>query len=243
MNSKVCLRDFLIGLSIMISINSVAQPGLTIYTDVGSNNVSHGLSIKSAALAHLIYGKYRIETGIQYNIRDNSKNNFSGYEINASRDFLINHFPFRVKGFCIWTSPSDILRAANLGALLQMRHNRFEMLIGTNIDKYYYSKQAVKKYEIDKSAEKIHEVFNMMYSFTYNLKRTDENWNAGLTLTNIDHFLISQETNPLINLHVIFQAAPRIRFFTEAWYKCAGITNMELNHFGYNINAGLIWKL
>jgi hypothetical protein len=243
MNSKVCLRDLLIYLSIMISINSVAQPALTIYTDVGSNNVSHGLSIKSVALAQLIYGKYRIETGIQYNIRDNSKKSFSGYEINASRDFLIHHFPFRAEGFCIWTRPSDILREANLGALLQMRHNRFEMLIGTNFNKYYYSKQAVRKYEIARSAEKIHEVFNMMYSFSCNLKRTDENWNAGLTLTNIDHFLISQETNPLINLHVSIQAGRRIRLFTEAWYKCAGITNMELNHFGYNINTGLIWKL
>ena len=48
-----------------------------------------------------------------------------------------------------------------------------------------------------------------MYSFSYFLKPTDENWNVGLSVTNIDHFVINQETNPVMNLCGLYNASSR----------------------------------
>jgi hypothetical protein len=243
MNSTMILKLLFISFLLIIGDVLIAQPGISIYTDMGSNNVSNGIFIKSAALGFYKYGKNNFETGIETNLKNNNKNGFSGYTISASRNMAIKDISFRLKGFCTLTLPSEILSETNWGALMEMRHKRFEMSIGTNFRTYNLRKKAFIGYEIDKNSTQIHEIYNLMYSFCYFLKPTDENWNMGLSVTNIDYFNINQETNPVLNLKGMYKISSPVALYVQASYKSAGVTNLELNYFGFFFRTGLIWNI
>ena len=242
MHSKRNSGTYFVGLFIVICTNLTAQPGFTIYTDLGENNVSGGLFIKSATMGHIKSGKNRLETGFEINLKNNNHVLFSGYTINASRFFLIKSHPIELQGFCTWAYNSQLLRETNLGALLNMKRSRFEMKIGTNFRTYAFRNQVIMDYGIDKSSVRIHENFNIMYLFVYYFKKADDHWNIGLTVTNIDRFTINQETNPELSLRGLYKPGSQISLYAESWYKTAGAPNLAINHFGIFIRTGIIWN-
>lgn len=221
----------------------MAQPELTIYTDAGKNNTSKGLFIKSATMGCYKFGKNRVGTGFQLDLKNSNNYGFSGYTINISRNLLTKRIPLELQGFFVLTRPYDLLQETNWGTLLKMKHKRFGMELGTNFRTYTLTKQAIKDYDSDKHSTKIHEVFNLMYSFNFFLKPTDEQWNVGLSVTNIDHYIINQETNPVFNLQGFYKLKSPVKLFAQAWYKTAGITNLNLNYFGFFLRTGIIWNI
>ena len=241
--NQISLRVLFINLILFYSINLAAQPGLLIYTDAGRNNVSQGYFIKYATICYYKFGKNKVQTGFQTDLRKGNKNGFSGYAIDISRELMVKGIPLELKGFFIRTTPSAILYETNWGPLLKLRHNRFEIEVGTNFRTYSINNQAISEYQIDRNATKVHEIYNFMYSFCYYLKPTDEHWNVGISVTNIDHFVINQETNPVFNLNGLYKLNTPVCLFAQAWYKCAGVTNLELNHFGFFFRTGIIWNI
>jgi hypothetical protein len=224
-------------------INMMAQPQVSVYTDLGKNNVSDGLFIKAAGMVNYKLGKYKAETGFQYDVKNNKRFDLSGFTIDATRYLQIKKILLELHGFYTWTTPSEILLETNWGMLMKMRHNRFEMAIGTNFRTYNLRQKAVLDYEIDKNSTKIHEIYNIIYSFSYNLNPTDDHWNVGLSVTNIDHFIINQETNPVFNLHGLYKLSSPVCLYAQVCYKIAGFSNMEVNHFGFFLRTGLIWNI
>lgn len=239
------VRDFRITagfLFLIISSDLMAQPGLNIYADAGKNNASGGLFIKSAALANYQFGKNRIETGFQIDLKNTGHSILSGFNVNATREQSFRGYLFHLQGFYTRTSFSEILRETNWGALLDMRHKRFEMAIGTNFRTYSFKSGAISEYRIKRDASKFHENFNMMYSIGYSLKPTDDGWNAGLTVTNFDSFIIEQGVNPALRLRGLYKPDPQVCLYAEAWYLPAGLLNLSMNHFGFNFKTGISWN-
>lgn len=243
MNTSKRTRTFFIFLLSVICIDSFAQYGLSLYSDIGKNNVSDGLYIKSAFIGSFKFKKTTLETGIQTDLKNYNHQGFSGYTLDASRILLNKMTTLEIKGFCIFTNPSDIVMESNLGALVKMSHKRFKMEIGSNFRTFNLRQNAVADYAGANSSLKIREIYNIIYSFNYYVKPTDEKWNLGLTITNIDHFIINQETNPVFNLNGFYKLSAPVTIYAQAWYKCAGVTNLELNHFGYFFRTGIIWNI
>jgi hypothetical protein len=243
MNSTSIPRLFSTNLFLLICLNLASQPGLSVYSDIGKNNVSQGIFIKSVTMGYYKSGKYKLETGFQTDLKNNNKYGFSGYTLDASRSFMLKQLPLELKGFLTRTYPNQILVETNWGALLKIRKKHFEMSIGTNFRSYSFRQRAANEYEINTKNTKVHEIYNLMYSFSYFLKPTDDNWNVGLSVTNIDYFIINQETNPVFNLSGLYKLSSQICLNIQAWYKCAGVTNLELNHFGYFFRTGIIWNI
>jgi hypothetical protein len=227
----------------MIRINVVAQPGLTIYTDMARNSVSDGLFIRSAFLGNYSSTNYRLKAGLQTNLFNGNNITLSGYRIDGSREFKIKNTLLGIHGFFLWTSATRILQQTNYGCAFTMNCPHFDMLIGTNFRTYSFKRNALKDYGIGNDETKIHENLNLMYSFCYNLKPSDHRWNAGVTLTNIDNFMINQETNPYFNLKGYYKVSSAVRLFAEGWYKNAGVTNISSNYFGFLIRGGVQWNL
>jgi hypothetical protein len=223
-------------------MNLSAQPGLSFYADAGKNNISDGLYVRSVFLGNYSSGKNHLETGIQNNLINGNNIILSGYRFNGSRDFKIKNSLFQVQAFLIWTASGKILQETNYGFSVSLMHKHFEVLTGTNFRTYSFRRKAIGDYDIEKDAAKIHENFNLIYSFSFNLKPLGYNWNAGLSLTNIDYFLINQETNPYVNLHGSYKVNSRACLFTELWYKNAGSFNMSTNYFGFVIRGGIKWN-
>lgn len=217
-----------------------AQQALSIYTDFGSNNVSRGTYNKTAAFTCFAKGGNTIEAGLQIDIRNLNNQGFSGFSMKASRKVMIKHLPIEIQGFYIWLNPVGMLVETNWGAQLMMRQEHIEISVGTELRTF--SLKSFSDERINQSP-KLHETYNMMYSFSYYLKPTSEKWNIGLKLTNIDHFIINQETNPLLNLCGSYRINSHTGFYIELWNKTAGLTNLIPNKFGFFVRTGIVWNL
>ncbi len=223
-------------------MNLAAQPGLTLYGDAGKNTISDALFIRSALVGHYRSGKNQLEAGFQTNLYNGNKIVLSGYRINGSHEFKVKNTLLELKGFWLWTASSELLQETNFGFYISMKQKHFEMQLGTNFRTYSFRRKAMEGYPIAEGDSKIYEKFNLMYSFSYNLKPRDSRWNTGLTVTNTDYFLINQETNPYVNLHGSYKVSSPVCLFAEAWYKNAGSFNMSTNYFGFVIRGGVKWN-
>jgi hypothetical protein len=166
----------------------------------------------------------------------------SGYNVNASREQSFRGCLLHLQGFYTWTSNSEILRETNWGALLEMKHKRFNVAVGTNFRTYAFKAGAIDDYGIKGDAGKFHENFNMMYSLGYNIKPTDDLWNAGIAITNFDSFTIEQGVNPALCLRGLYKPGSQICLYAEARYLTAGFLNMSMNYFGFLIKTGISWN-
>ncbi len=216
------------------------QSGL--YTDVGMNNVSEGLFIRMAGNAACQFGKNNLEAGFQTDLYGNREVFLSGYGLRASREVTVRSIPFDLAGFIIITPFSDILRETNRGLTAGMHRDQFFFSLGTNFRTYAYNKKAIDLYGLEGNT-RLHEKWNLMYTVRYCLKPADHLWNLSLTVTNTDHFMIHQETNPMLQLKGAYSSDPRFRLFLEAWYQQAGLFNINIHYFGFFIRPGIIWHI
>ena len=238
------MKFLLTSIFFLIGSTLLAQPGLTGYFDVGRNNLSEGLFLRSTALGHYKFEKNTLKAGMQLDLLSNSEKIITGYKVNAERELSIRSFPFSLQAFCIWTSYSELLRETNIGVALQHQRDHFKIMLGNNFRTFSYTKNAINWYSIGEDAPvKIYENWNLMYLFSYYLKPMDNHWNAGISLTNTDHFIINQETNPVMNLQGLYEISSRITLFSEAWYKTAGAFNLNVNYFGFFFRTGIVWDI
>lgn len=231
---------------LLISIcrmNMSAQPALTIYADASKNVLCDAATLRSVIIGSYRIGNYRFDAALRTNLANRNNTVLSGYSINGFREFRIKNLTLSVNGFWLWIAPSYLLKETDYGCFISMKQKHFEMKIGTSFRTYGFRKKAIEDLQIENGETKIHEKFNAIYSISYNLRSPESRWNTGVTLTDIDYFLISQETNPYLNLHMSYRVSSPVKLFAEAWYKNSGFLNMSSNNFGYAIKIGLIWKI
>jgi hypothetical protein len=228
----------LLSFSTLLTANS--QISSSFYTDFGCNNLSHGVYINSAIIIDYSLNKTTCEGGIRTNIKNNIKSGFSGFTINLSRKIIPGKLPLEIKGFYTITNPVGILKETNWGGQMSILLKHFDMSSGVDFKSFRFSN---KSDDPKRGDQKINEVYNIIYSISYHVRPTSENWNISLTLTNIDNFSISQETNPEINLTGLFRFKTGVSVYAQGWYEPAGLTNRVPDKFGYFFRTGVIWKI
>jgi hypothetical protein len=235
------LKIPVIVLFFLVTVTTNAQPGITVFNDFGCNNVSCGCYFKTAALAGYMTEKNSIEAGIQADIIENAR--FSGFTLNASQVYWINNLPVEIRGFYTLTSPSQILIETDWGIKAMVSRSHFEIFIGADFRSFRLRKQYLEDHDVSGKSLTFHEIYNIIYSFSYQLRPRGSNWNIGLALTNADHFMIYQETNPEIYLSGLYNINRRVSLFAQAWYKSAGVTNLVPNNYGFIFRTGITWKI
>ena len=223
-------------------LKTTAQPDLAVYTDILKNTYSDGLFMRSAFLGNYKFESYNLKAGLQTSLINGNENAISGCRIDGSKDFIFKKVLLELGGFGLWNIHSDILKEANFGCLISTKTRHFDFQIGTNFRTYIFRNETIKKHKIENAGTKIHENFNLIYSFGYNLKPANNKWNAGLNITNIDYFMINQETNPYINLKGSYKVNRQLRLFGGFWYKTAGVLNLSSNYFGFLMRGGITWN-
>lgn len=237
-----CLLSTLI---LLISSNlSNAQIKLQSYIDIGGNNASEGVFVKDLYRISYEYKTYSFETGMQFDLHSNNPNTLTGFDIIASKDFLMNDFPFEAKGFFMLNRFSDLLYETNFGGKIETKKlKHFLFAVGTNFKTYSVNSYARKEYSINKSDSKLNENFNLIYLITAYLKPYENDWNLGITCTNIDYYTINQSTNPVFNLQMKYKIKSNLSIYSEIWYKQAGIFNIQANYFGCFFRGGVKWEI
>jgi len=239
MKTNLTISIFFSVLCFITGRNLMAQTQVSVYTDLGRNNVSDGLFIKTAGFAQYQFGKYKCEAGIQVDFKSNNEKVLSGYNFKLSRNCLIRNFPLEVESFYILTPFSYLLHETNWGLLINIKLIHFAIIAGTD----FRTLTITESFEEISTNNKMHERWNLMYSFSYYLKPLDNPWNISLSITDIDNFVINQESNPVINLRTSYEPGSRLNLFIESWYKSAGAFNLASNYFGFFFRTGIIWKI
>lgn len=221
----------------------MGQTKVIAFTDVGTKNVTHGLFIKSSAIGSYKFGRNLIESGLLMNVRSNNQRLFPGIRILASREALNRKKPVELQGFLLQNTSSDILTETNYGALFHIKRKYYDFALGTNFRTYAFTRRAIDTYEIQNNAVRFTEPWNLMYALSLYLKQMNSYWNIGLSLTNFDYFLIYQETNPEINLKILYQLNDRLSLLAEGWYETSGLLNRYANFFGIFARTGIKWTI
>jgi hypothetical protein len=240
--SAIILHVFISLICILQGMDLSAQFRTSSFADLGQNVSSEGLFIKIADLTSYQLGKNKLEGGVQIDLLSNTYRFFSGFNFNFSREWSIKSFPIETRAFFILTPFSDILRESNWGILFGIYRDHFTIKIGTEFRTFAYNHHAENSYDVDKGT-RIHENWNIMYSFSGYVKPIDNKWNIGLSLTNADHFIINQEINPFLNLRFDYKFNSTLQAYCETWYESAGALNLDVNYFGFFIRTGIIWDI
>lgn len=228
--------------TIFFGFNLLAQTQLSTNFDLGKNNVSEGLFIKASALATCEWSKYEFGAGLQMDVKSINENVFSGIYANAAREFNIKNINFEMQILFLYTPYSGIFSESNWAFMMNHHWKHFYLKLGTDFRTYAYTKDAIDTYELN-GETKLHENWNMIYSIAYYLKPIENSWNIGIYITNIDYFLINQETNPEFKLSVNYSLKRNLKLFTESWYKSSGAFNLYVNPFGFFFRTGIIWDI
>lgn len=214
------------------------------FIDVGANNVSEGAFVKNFYRGSYQFQRYTIEAGLQFDLHSNNPNTLTGFDIVGSRDFLIKKFPLDVKAFFMLNRFSETMHETNWGFFGETRKvNHFLFGVGTNFKNYKVNKAARETYNISKEDSKLSENFNFIYVVTAFLKPHTSNWNVGVSITNVDYYVINQSTNPLLNIQSYYKTNSNFTFYVAAWYKQAGVMNINANYFGHFFRGGIKWDL
>ena len=213
------------------------------HSEIGKNNVSNGYFIKTASILEVALNKKNyISGGVQIDIKNDFDQKFTGSFIMYSRNFSIKKFHFGMDGFYMYNPFSKLFYETNWGIIFKTQRKHFIYKLGTSFRKYSISRKAINDNNI-KGNTQISENWNIMYLLQYNLKPIRNKWNIGVSLTNIDYFIINQETNPVIYMQAKYKFNKPLTVFLEVWHKSAGSLNISVNHFGYLIRSKLLWNI
>lgn len=239
----IFLKYLIILLSgIIVSAQLQAQVQFSTHIDAGENNVSDGLFIKTTILGAYQLDKIKVKGGGQFDLKSASSNFFTGVTLIVSREFSIKEFQFEIQGLFMSNFFSDLAHEYDWGFLAYHERKHFTFKLGTEFRTYHITQKASEEYDIE-SDKNLHENWNIMYLAGYNVKPMDCKWNIGIAITNIDHFLINQDTNPMLFLQGKYRVTAPLTLYFEPWYQSAGSLNLSANYFGFFIRTGLIWKL
>ena len=229
-------------LGFLTEINLNAQPQASIYADLGQSVVYDGMIVTNAGLLNYQIGKYKPEMGLQFEIRNAGNYFLSGYAFKLQRDFMIGNFPFELQSFCVATLTSSLLREINWGIISKIEHKHIKIWIGTNFRTFAYTRKTIRDFDI-RSNTKIHEIWNLIYLFSFYLKPLSHQWNVSISLTDLDYFTIERETNPILSLQTIFRINSRLKVFVETRYKSNVPFNLNMNYYGFALRTGIIFNI
>jgi hypothetical protein len=238
--TTVCL--ILFGLVGFVSLKAQSNAHFSVYVDTGENNASDGFFVKTSGIGSYQFRKTRLEGGCQFDLKSRSTNTLTGSTLMVSREFLIKEFSFEAQGLFMYNSFSKFVHESNWAIVFKTHFQHFSYKLGVNFRTFKVTKKAISDFDIDKN-KSLHEKWNLMYLVRYNLKPSNYKWNIGISLTNIDHFIINQETNPEFYLHGKYDLTKKLTLLTEVWYKSAGALNISVNYFGFFVRTGIIWKI
>ena len=233
---------FLIILMLPVLQKLDAQLNLTAYNDMGRHNVSGGMFARAAMSAGYQSGKVSIVYGNQFNLKNHNPNAFSGAYLNTSRAFDIKGMTWKARALFMYNLITQHIHETNWGLALNSETKHLRYMFGTNFRTSHLTMKVTEDYGIN-SNTKLREKWNLMYLFSFYLKTLENRWNTGISITNVDNFQISQDTNPMVALNAKYRLKVPLTLFAESWYKPAGVFNISADSFGFYFRTGIQWEL
>ncbi|MDD3095916.1 MAG: hypothetical protein WC372_07155 [Candidatus Neomarinimicrobiota bacterium] len=242
MKHKNSIMIFFLLLALLLPRMLPAQWQLSVRAEAGAHNASEGMYLRSAAAVQYRLKDTEFSAGLQFELFGKVPRHFSGLNLGISQAMAIREFPFEVAAFFLHRPYSDLQYENSWGLLAETDYRHFHFMFGNGFRAFRLTRQAVQDYP-EGAGTLIRENWNLLYRIGYDLKSEDNFWNAGIAVTNLDYFLMNQETNPMLLLHGNAEIASGLDLYAEFWYKQAGVFNISANYFGYFFRLGVLWEL
>lgn len=214
-----------------------AQLNVKSYAEIGSNN-ANGLNLKSSLSGNYEYKEFILGFGSELDFLGTTEKFLSANKVNFSKKLTLEKSTYTINTFLLQNAFSDYVQEFNWGVFTERYWDHFALTIGTSFRIYHLNNP---DYEGTKA--NVYENWNLIYDLHYMLKPLGNDWNAGIGIRNMDHFLINQETNPFVYLDGKYALNKKFELNGNITYKSAGLFNLSVNYFGFFTRFGLIWKL
>lgn len=221
-----------------LAISAKAQTKLSFQTEVGHTNVSEGMFLKTAIGASYEIKGVEIETALESDVISEEQKLISGWNLSLMKEFELAEREFSLKPYFIYSPFSDLLTETNWGVLMGTTFNKLSVSLGAGFRRMTYSEEIAPE-----ENRRLYENFILLYNLKYSFLNEDSKWKLQAAVTNTDHFLIHQATNPVLSISGAYQLNNSLALFSEFRYKTAGMMNMHVNYFGTLLRAGIVWEL
>lgn len=219
-----------------------AQFRITLYEDIGENNVVASPFFKTATIVSYQYDNYMLSMGNRWDFNKQTNAFIPDIYINYTQKIPFMKQAFDWQAFFLYVPFSKFIYEIDGGLLASYSLQRLRLKLGTHFRMFGLTRAIVKDNAFT-DKRNIFEHFNVIYLISYYVNRPVKRWNIGFTITNIDYFTINQETNPIFNVQISCDVNPTFSLFCEGWYKSAGAFNLSVNPFGFFIRSGCLCKI
>jgi hypothetical protein len=230
-------------ISLSLSTAVYSQLSTSCALETGNNVVDRNSYGASLLLVRYQINKYQLEAGSSEKFSNQKDNLTNGYFLYAGRNFQIKNISFRLSAKYIMNPTTSIIRDQNIGIYTGFSLHHFDILLGNNYRIYGLSRKYRKENDFGFSNASVKEPVNLIYDFTYRLMDMDHKWNLRGSVTNLDYFIVHQETNPMLKLNFTISFNDRLNLFSDLYYIRAGFMNIRVIYYGYLIRAGIQWKI
>lgn len=235
---------FLIIFFSFLANDVVAQYKLSSHLDLGESNISNGLYISNSTFFDYQYKNTTGKVGIQFNVLDQSffPSFFTGVHASITQKIKIKKLNFTLQGIYFSHFFSNLIHEHNFSILEGLELKHFAHKIGVHFRNIRFTQEGQELFGIDEP-HTINELFNLVYLLKYTIMPKDHHWNIGVSLTNYDHFVINQASNPMLVIDGKVKIKEKVSLYFETWFQRAGVMNISANHYGLFIRTGVLWDI
>ncbi len=218
------------------------QPAVSGYAEIGNSPVLGTFGTFAMIPEYKVHG-LAVETGISLLGSGQKETLLDAVMLRGSYAFSVKQNPLGLALGYIWKQPSTELRETNIYLSVDYGLKHWYFLLGNNFRTYRLSGNYREEQGFSREDSRIRESWNLMYRVSFSVNAPQKSWNLITTITNVDYFLIEQETNPLFNLRGLYKPRQDLVLFMEAWYKTSGMLNIQVNHYGFQFRFGVTWDI
>jgi len=213
------------------------------YLEQGKTNISEGPFIKGSIGLSAKKEILRLDLSFRFGLLNSNGNIPEAFKVLAGAFVQAGEHALRPSLIVMNNYYNTTVNVRDLAILTDYEKTHFSYTLGLDFKTYSYNNKALVEYNIEAENRKLSENWNLIWAIQYFLKPLGNKWNISLAITNIDDYLINQETNPFFKLSGYYDVNEKISLFGMFVYKNSGSFNLSSNHFGYQIKCGLRWKI
>ena len=229
------MRPLLLVILFLYCLGSNGQFSQYDYFGMGKNELSDLPWYNLASLNYFSIKEWEFAGAIQARFEKDAAI-LQDFRVGTRYNFRIKKIPVSAEISYLISLPEKKFLEDNCILLFKIYYRNFEFEVGNN------SRRFLSGYNGFSDAT-VFEPRNLMYRAGYYFPFQDEGWKISVNITNFDHFIVNQETNPMANLIVSKQISPNLKLHSEVWYYSSGLLNIRVNYFSINAKGGLIWSL
>lgn len=162
-------------------------------------------------------------------------NRLDGIRIHGQRKLPLREHGSRLNVFYQWTPFSSRIQEQHIGGYFNYPIRKWDLSLGFNsqiisLRPGYRAKKAEPQ-------KRLWEAFNLLYRAEFT-QPINQQANLKLALTNYDHLLLNQESNPFLLVGGDYQIGKQSKLYFDIAYLEAGLFNIRVNYYGVYAKLG-----